>query len=458
MAGDDEAAEALAPGDLIVTTEVGSVAGRHALVPPFRLRVTSGADAGKVVTARTTRLVIGTHESADVVLTDRTVSRFHSELFLRDGRVMVRDLGSRNGTVVNGVSVVEAFVRPGMTLTLGKSELGFDLGADKIQIPLAERDVFGSLVGGSMAMRAAFALLERAAASEATVLLGGETGTGKEAAAESIHDAGARSGGPFVVVDCGAVPPELMESELFGHERGAFTGAVAPRAGAFEVAAGGTVFLDEIGELGLELQPKLLRALEKREFKRVGSAKWQPTDVRVIAATHRNLREEVNAKTFRADLYYRLAVLEVRLPALRERREDVPALVEHLLTGLGAAERPEAALLRTPECRADMARHAWPGNVRELRNYVERCLAFQAPAPLTEAAGAAGGASAALAEPDVAADLPLREARDGWTRDFERRYLAALLARHANNVTAAARAAGVDRKYLYRLLWKHDLR
>jgi transcriptional regulator with GAF, ATPase, and Fis domain len=256
-----------------------------------------------------------------------------------------------------------------------------------------------------------------------------------------------------VVVDCSALPANLLESELFGHERGAFTGATGPREGAFEAAAGGTVFLDEIGELTPDLQPKLLRVLERREIKRLGANAYRPVDVRIVAATNRSLRGEVNQRRFRSDLYYRLAVLVVLLPPLRERAGDIPALVERLLETLGAAGRPETAFVRTPEFCAELARHAWPGNVRELRNHVERCLALNAAAPLGAEDAAEPGA-----EWPVDVERPLRDVRDAAARGVERRYLEAVLERHGHNVTAAARAAGVDRIHFYRLLSRHGLR
>ena len=403
--------------------------------------------------AASDRFTIGTHERAELILRDSTVSRFHCQVGVEKGRVTVRDLGSRNGTFVDGVSVLHAHLVDGATLRIGRTQLRFELGDEPVRMPVAETERFGGMVGRSVAMRAVFARLAKAAAADATLLLEGETGTGKEVAAESVHAASARRGRPFIVVDCGAVPPDLLESELFGHEKGAFTSAVAARQGAFEAAAGGTIFLDEIGELGTELQPKLLRVLERREIKRVGATRWAPVDVRVIAATNRSLRGEVNARRFRSDLYYRLAVLEVRLPSLRERPEDIPLLVENVLERLGLADRAEANVLRTDTCHADLARHPWPGNVRELRNYIERCLALAERSPL--------GASAEP-PPDLLAapegDLDFKAARDSWTKEFEKRYLEELLARHAGNVSAAARSAGIDRKYLYRLLWRHGLR
>jgi DNA-binding NtrC family response regulator len=293
-------------------------------------------------------------------------------------------------------------------------------------------------------------MLGRAAEGDATVLLEGETGTGKEVLAESLHASSARSAGPFIVVDCGAIPRELLESELFGHEKGAFTGAHAARVGAFEAASGGTLFLDEIGELSVDLQPKLLRVLEKREVKRVGGNKYEKVDVRVVGATHRNLRGEVNEKRFRADLYYRLAVIQMRVPPLRERIDDLPLLVEHLLGAMRAMLHPHAAMLRSPEFLADLARHGWPGNVRELRNYLERCLALSQKAPLLDDAH----------EPEpfrVTASMTLEEVRAELAR-MEGQYLRELVGHHDGNIAAAARAAGVDRAHLYRMLWRHGLR
>jgi two-component system, NtrC family, response regulator GlrR len=459
---DDVPAEELPRGAPLTTLSVPTAdGGAQALVPPLRLRVLDGAAAGALFSARRDRVVVGTHASADLVLADPTVSRFHCELVVAGGRVVVRDLGSRNGTCVGGVSVIEAHVAPGAELTVGRTRLRFELGAEPVAVALSAGERFGSLVGRALSMRAVFATLARAAASDATLLVSGETGTGKEGVAEAVHGASARAGGPLVVVDCGAIPANLLESELFGHERGAFTGAVAARAGAFEAASGGTIFLDEIGELDLELQPKLLRVLERREVRRIGRNQPQPIDVRVVAATNRDLREEVNARRFRSDLYYRLAVVEVRLPPLRERVEDLPLLVDHLLGELGAAGRSEAEALRTPAARAELARHPWPGNVRELRNYLERCLVLAErvpPAPASAATTADGAASSAAAPAGVGADRPLRDARETWSREFERRYLEELLARHDGNVSQAARGAGVDRKYLYRLLWRHGLR
>ena len=431
-----------APSQPGQTTEAAERSERHAVVRGFRLTVLDGPDSGTVFASTNERVGIGTHERNQLVLRDNKVSRFHCSIEVANG-VTIRDLGSTNGTVVDGVSVVHAQLHDNAVIALGDNRIQFTLGEDQ-QIPLSDRQRFGVMVGRSVAMRAAFVTLERAAQSDVTVLLEGETGTGKEAAAESIHRESRRAEGPFVVVDCGAIPPDLLESELFGHERGSFTGAVAERQGAFEAASGGTVFFDEIGELSLDLQPKLLRALERREIKRVGSNHHVPVDVRVIAATNRELATEVNAKRFRADLYYRLAVLEIRLPPLRERKDDLPLLVAHMLWAIDTAESPETAFVRSREFIDSLARHQWPGNVRELRNYLERCVALHRPSPLGKRE----------ADPAQDADLPFRVARDRFTQ----RYLETVMRRENDNVAAVARATGLDRIYLYRLLRKHGLR
>jgi two-component system, NtrC family, response regulator GlrR len=317
-----------------------------------------------------------------------------------------------------------------------------------------ERERFGRMVGQSQPMRAVFETLERAAVSDATVLLEGETGTGKEISAEALHRGSRRRDKPFLVVDCGAIPPQLLESELFGHERGSFTGAVTSRQGVFEAASGGTVFLDEIGELSIDLQPKLLRVLERREVRRIGTNQHVPVNVRVVAATNRGLREQVSLRKFRSDLFYRLAVVEIRLPPLRERIADLPLLVEYITQSMGTLDVETKNIIHSPEFLARLARHDWPGNIRELRNHLERCVAlreFTPPQPST---------ASGMATPESAVGIgrPLREARDEWVNSFEKRYLEELLRVNDNRVSVAARSAGVDRIYFYRLLWKHGLR
>ncbi|MCE9575038.1 MAG: sigma 54-interacting transcriptional regulator [Deltaproteobacteria bacterium] len=393
---------------------------------------------------------IGAHPSNDLVIDDPTVSRFHCELTALRQAVRIRDGGSRNGTIVDGMRIHDAELREGSVIRLGRAALRFTTTVDHVALPRSPRDHFGPLVGASPAMRALFALCERAAASDVTVLIEGETGTGKGAAAEAIHAASARRDRPFVVVDCGALSPTLLDSELFGHERGAFTGADARRIGAFEEADGGTIFLDEIGELPADLQPKLLRVLENREVRRLGQNGWQPVDLRIIAATNRDLRAEVNAGRFRSDLYYRLAVLKLAVPPLRQHPDDLARTIGAILGGLRAT--PEAAAaLTAPDVIARLARAAWPGNVRELRNYLEQAIVLESTPPL-------GAAAIAAAPAIIDASEPYAAARERSLAAFERGYVLALLRAHRGNVAAAAAAAGMARVYLYRLIRRHDLK
>jgi two-component system, NtrC family, response regulator GlrR len=395
------------------------------------------------------RCSIGSHPLNDLVIDEPTVSRFHCELRSGARGVTVRDLDSRNGLILDGVTVTEAQLKNGSLLRMGRPVVRFELAQESHRLRLSERTRFGGLVGVSVPMRATFALLERAAATDATILLEGETGTGKGASAEAIHIESARRDKPFLVVDCGAIPAPLLESELFGHEKGAFTGADARRLGAFEEAGGGTIFLDEIGELPPELQPKLLRVLENREVRRLGQNSYRPVDVRVIAATNRDLRAEVNAGRFRSDLYYRLAVLKIPIPPIRQRLDDLPALVREVLANLDATPEQIAELTRA-EVLAQMGHGAWSGNVRELRNYLERCLVLQGPAPLDQHHAHHPGHA-------VDASLPYAEARQRALETFERSYVTALLARHKEKVAPAARAAGIARVHLYRLMRRHGV-
>jgi two-component system, NtrC family, response regulator GlrR len=423
----------------------------HILIRGFSLSVLDGPDQGLVHSAERGRVVVGTHHSTDFTLGDATMSRFHCEITMVEGRPVLRDLGSRNGTLVDGVPVQVAPLRENAILTLGRTRLRFSLSSRPHKLPVSTREDFGRLVGRSPAMRALFVVFEHAAPTDATILIQGETGTGKDLAAESIHAESGRRDGPFVVVDCGAVPSQLLESEIYGHERGAFTGADRARPGAFELADKGSLFLDEIGELAPELQPKFLRALESRTTQRLGGSERRSFDVRVIAATNRNLRAEVNAGRFRSDLYYRLAVVEITMPPLRERLEDLPLLVDALVESLGNPDQARTSF-QSEAFTTELARHAWPGNIRELRNYLERALIHPALSwPIAPPDGNEG-------IPCVDVSERYRTARDRWLRSFERRYLQAVLARHQNNVTEAARAAGVGRVHFYRLLAHAGLR
>ncbi len=403
---------------------------------------------------------IGSHPSNEVVLNDPLVSRFHCRLTRESSGWKIQDTGSLNGTMVNGVRVRDADLpRPECRIDLGQSTVVIAEGHSVNQVEVPPWPSFGSLVGTSLVMRRLFGLLDRVARSDSTVLVEGETGTGKEVIAGEIVRRGPRAAQPFVIVDCGAISPTLIESELFGHVRGAFTGADRDRTGAFEAANGGTVFLDEIGEMPLELQPKLLRAIESREIRRVGEHKSRKIDVRVVAATNRRLEREVNHGRFREDLYFRLSVVTVRVPSLRERLDDIAVLVNVFLRQMGADDR---ARLFNREVLADMCQYDWPGNVRELRNYVERSIVLDAAQPATREGSSAGivgsGTPAAGTETAVNIDQPFKEAKNHIVEAFEKRYLAALLEWSQGNVSLASRKSGLDRMYLHRLLQRHGLR
>ena len=413
----------------------------------IRLEVSGGPDRGAQLDVAGRPAIVGTAEDCDLVLSDDTVSRRHCELEPVEGGVRVRDAGSTNGVFAGEVRVYDALVPLGSRLRVGDSEIAIIALGETVEREQTTSDRFGDLRGCSPRMRELFADLERIAAADVTLLVEGETGTGKDLVAESVHRAGARSGGPLVVFDCGAVSPSLAESELFGHERGAFTGAVQAHAGVFEQADGGTLFLDEVGELPRELQPKLLRALENRQIRRVGGTRTVPFDARIVAATNRHLRTEVARGTFREDLYFRLAAALVVVPPLRDRMEDLSLLVEHFLS----LERPPRSSRDVAEHVWDLFRaHRWPGNVRELRNAVQRLLVTP-DRPLRD-----GSVPAPVIKP-LAGDepLPLRVARREASDAFERAYVAVLLARSGGSVTRAATMAEVSRQMMQKLLRKH---
>ncbi len=428
---------------------------QHAAMSPtietFRVRVLEPPVPSPYFDSTGSRTCIGSHASNDIVIEDSTVSRFHCELVMGPEGPRVRDLGSKNGTVLDGVSVRDAFLKDGSVLRLGRASLRFELKKDRAPLALSKEGHLGRLVGNSVPVRAAFAVLEKAAQTQATVLLEGETGTGKSQAAFALHQLSTRKDKAFVVVDCGAIPLTLLESELFGHEKGSFTGATSRRDGAFQEANGGTVFIDEIGELPAELQPRLLRVLEERTVRRVGSNRHEKVDVRVVAASQTDLRHEVNSGRFRADLYFRLAVVRVPMPALRERPEDIPLIVDKLMKDLGATDAARAAL-EQGDFMQRLQHCAWPGNIRELRNHLERCLVMQeALMPET------GTSSAPAVQGAATLGGPIARARDKAIERFERQYLADLLKRHDGKVAKAALEADVDRAYLYRLIKRHGL-
>jgi transcriptional regulator with GAF, ATPase, and Fis domain len=440
----------------------------------YALRISSPGTEERRVDVRQPILRVGAHEGNDVVIPDEAVSRIHFEISADARGFRLRDLGSTNGTFVDGMRVVEVHLRPSCRITVGLSSIHFEILDAEAELLLSSADHFGPLIGKSRPMRELFAKLEKVAPSEATVLVQGESGTGKELIAEAIHGASSRRGGPLVVFDCSAIAANLLESELFGHEKGAFTDAHSQRIGCLEEADGGTLFLDEIGELPLELQPKLLRAVEKREIRRVGASKARQVDVRIVAATNRDLSSEVNRGSFRADLYYRLAVVRLEIPPLRDRPDDIPILVEHMLTRL--LKNDSARVLATleaiaPETWTKLAQLPWRGNVRELRNFIERRLALgdrddSSDLHVLEPTEPSSRASATSApEPKPSAlrieyqadpERPMFEQREELVARFERAYLNAVLAQQNGNISRAAAIARIDRMYFKRLLKKHQ--
>ena len=425
-------------------------------VPVRRLsiEVVDGPDRGAVADGQI--VTIGSADGNTLRLTDRAVSRFHLELRAERGGVALVDQGSTNGTFVGALRLERALIPAGTTVRVGDSQLRVSDGGTT-EVELHAADAVGGVIGRSPAMRRLMAQVARAAHSDISVLVTGESGTGKELIARALHDLGPRQGRPFVTVDCGALPPTLIGSELFGHERGAFTGADRAHVGAFEAAHGGTLFLDELGELPPALQATLLGVLERRVVRRLGSRTDTPIDVRVVAATHRDLRAEVNAGTFRLDLYYRLAVVTLHAPPLRERPDDIPLLVEHFLRDAGW-DQPVAALISPAAMQALTSLHL-AGNVRELRNLVEAAVVMGEPALREPAPGEVASASpvdaaqAASLRADLA--LPYKDARAGLLDAFERAYLDALLARAGGNVSAAARLGRLTRSHLTELIARH---
>jgi DNA-binding NtrC family response regulator len=406
-------------------------------------------------------LTVGADARCDVSLRDRGISRNHAEFRIEEGRVWVRDLGSRNGTFLHGVRVTEAELQLGSVVELGETSVGVYPRWHIREVDPSEKHSFGHLHGASQSMRHVFAILERVASTNATVLVEGESGTGKELVARSLHEASDRARKPYVVFDCTTVTKELAESELFGHVKGAFSGAIADREGAFRQADGGTIFLDELGELPLDLQPKLLRVLESGEIRRVGDSQRRKVDVRVIAATNRDLHAEARRGRFRSDLLYRLSVVRLALPPLRARPEDIALLTERLLEGqLAPGSRIEGPnLLR-------LMSYSFPGNVRELRNVLTRALAL-APRRgghvtfdelvLNVMSDVSSPTSLGFGFPGVDAHLPYKDAKQRLMAQFDDEYVQALMRRNGGNVTRAAKAADLSRKHVYALLRRVDV-
>lgn len=412
-------------------------------------------DHGQVLRIESGSKRVGTSDQCDLVLHDSTISREHLMLSIVPEGIAVRDLDSTNGTYYLDQKVECLVLRSGGRLRIGRCTIDVFPASLSKQIRVPDRSSYGDLVGASVAIRRLYGLLERIEGSDVPVLIAGETGTGKDLVARAIHQHSPRADKPFLIVDCGNMQSELINAALFGYRKGAFTGAVSDRQGTFEAASGGTVMLDEIGELPLELQPKLLRVLETGEFVPIGDTRPIAVDVRVIAATHRDLADLVLQGTFRKDLYYRLAVVQVTTPALRDRRDDIPFLARHL------AERLDPARAKALSQTAIdfLAGYDWPGNVRELRNAVQRLLLLghveldrderdatpSKPPAAVELTHAAGGT------------MKYRDAKEAALREFERAYLESILQHAGGSLSRASRISGMDRKYLRDLLRRHGL-
>jgi two-component system, NtrC family, response regulator GlrR len=383
--------------------------------------------------------VCGAAPDADIVIADETVSRRHVELSLVPEGVRVRDLESHNGTWYVGQRLREGVLGAGSVIRVGRAELRIE--ADRRELERAsgtERDGYGQLVGTSRPIRRLYGLLARIEASLANVVIEGESGTGKELIARAIHENSSVASGPFVAVNCGALERSLVRSELFGHKRGAFTGAIDNRQGAFEAASGGTLFLDEIAELPGEVQPLFLRALELGVVTRVGENTERPVNVRVVAATHRSLEAEVRAGRFREDLYFRLMVVHVLVPALRERVDDIGLLASHFAESFGLGSL-------SSELEEELKSRAWPGNVRELRNAIQTYSVLGA---LPERGTARDAELGDWLHRLVDLERPYAEQKDRLLKSFLRVYLEALLAHTAGNKSLAARISGLERSYL----------
>ncbi|AEI63297.1 sigma-54 dependent transcription regulator [Corallococcus macrosporus] len=423
-----------------------------------RLAVTSGPDTGRSVVSDKERLRCGAHPGNDLVLVeDRTASRHHFEIQFTERGYLLVDLGSTNGTFLDGRRIERAYLSPGSQIRAGSSVLTFAPLDEEVTIEPDREGELCEMVGQSVKMRQIFGLIKKIAPMDVSVIIQGETGTGKELVARAIHALSGRTKGPMEVLDCGAIPPNLIESELFGHEKGAFTGAVSERPGAFERAHGGTIFLDELGELRLDLQPKLLRVLENHEVRRVGGNDVIEVDCRVIAATNRDLMKEIQGGGFREDLYFRLSVITIQLPPLRQRRDDIPLILKRALAdpevvGKHGKKRFSAESLGL------LMSYSWPGNVRELMNVLSHVLTFsegeeiqpvhlpprvrgqvrEGPLPFNE-------------------HLSFKDAKEQLLENFEREYVTSVLTRCEGNLSRAARESGLHRKSIERLVKKYQL-
>ncbi len=462
------------------TVEVeGKPLGNLFEIEKCHLEVIEGAEKGTHLVFDKPTVRIGKDPLNDLVLNDPSVSRQHCELRMQNGHYKLIDLGSTNGTFLDDLKVGEIFLGHGTVFRAGQTLVRFRVEVEKEPITRTDATRYGDIIGRSAGLRDVFAIMDKVAPSELSVVIEGETGSGKELIARALHENSRRADRPLVVFDCSAFPATLLESELFGHEKGAFSGASYQHKGVFERADGGTIFFDELAEMDVEFQPKFLRVLETGEFRRVGGERTIRVDVRVVAATNRNLDEMIVDGGFRRDLFYRLAKVRFKLPPLRERHEDIELLVDFFLDLL-APSLGERAIM-TPDGMQALREYSWPGNIRELRNVIERAATMcggrisgdylrrelgltEAVRPLGPAAPphhSPGGTHAVLTAPIIGLDgdaaVPLREAKDQLVSDFEKQYLEHLLGKHKMNISAAAREAQVDRRHFYRLLKKYDL-
>ncbi len=432
-----------------------------------KLVVVDGNSRGAELEVSKPIVRIGTNERNDLSLDDNTVSRFHCEIRRIGDEYLLVDRESTNGTYVGNLRVREAFLYPNCEVLIGNTLVRFSPLVEEVQVYPIARNRYGKLIGSAPRMREIYGIIDKVAPSELSAVIEGETGTGKELVAHAIHERSRRNRRPIVIFDCSAFPENLLESELFGHEKGAFSGAIKTHRGVFERADGGTIFLDELGEMPLNLQPKFLRALENGEIRRVGGERTIKVDVRVVAATNRDLAGMVEEGKFRRDLFYRLAKVRFQLPPLRDRVEDTELLVEHFLADL-RANRPEGTIRASAfssEALAIMSRYDWPGNIRELRNVVERASTFSEndevqvddlPSDMQARLGRPNQAQGANFQP-VEQGTGLKEAKEVMVARFEREYLISLLERHNMNISRVAREAGIDRRHVYRLMKKYGL-
>ena len=443
----------------ITTTHTLVVENRTTLkVRKCRLSITSGPETGKELVSDKERLRVGAHSSNDLVLgEDRAASRHHFEIQYTERGYLVIDLNSTNGTFLDGRRVERAYLSTGSQVRAGQTMVVFAPIDEEVTVEPDRDGELEGMVGQSVKMRQIFGLIRKIAPMDVSVIVQGETGTGKELVARAVHTLSGRKRGPFVVLDCGAIPPNLIESELFGHEKGAFTGAVASRPGAFERASGGTIFLDELGELRTDLQPKLLRVLENREVRRVGGNDVIEVDVRVIAATNRDLVKEIQAGNFREDLYFRLSVINIQLPPLRQRREDVPLIIRKALADPDVVQRHGKKRV-LPSAMAILQGYSWPGNIRELVNVVSHVLTFSDGEDIDVSHLPARLQGQQKDQPlPFNEHLSFKDAKEQLLESFEREYITQVLKRCDGNISRAARESGLHRKSVERLVKKYSL-